>query len=92
MARKYTKVEQLTSIIEERVKAGETYREIGTALGLTREEVRGAMHRKHAKERKMARSGRNRGKPLFSRLAHPRRRAGLGRRTETETYICCPRS
>ena len=54
MARKYTKVEQLTSIIEERVKAGETYREIGTALGLTREEVRGAMHRQHAKERKLA--------------------------------------
>ena len=54
MARKYTKVEQLTSIIEERVKAGETYREIGTALGLTREEVRGAMHRHHAKERKVA--------------------------------------
>ena len=54
MARKYTKVEQLTSIIEERAKAGETYREIGTALGLTREEVRGAMHRHHAKERKVA--------------------------------------
>ena len=51
MARKYTKVEQLTSIIEERIKAGETYREIGTALGLTREEVRGAMHRQ---ERKLA--------------------------------------
>ena len=54
MARKYTKVEQLTSIIEERAKAGETYREIGAALGLTREEVRGAMHRHHAKERKVA--------------------------------------
>ena len=54
MARKYTKVEQPTSIIEERVKAGETYREIGTALGPTREEVRGVMHRQHAKERKLA--------------------------------------
>ena len=54
MARKYTKVEQLTSIIEERAKAGETYRKIGTALGLAREEVRGAMHRQHAKERKQA--------------------------------------
>ena len=29
MARKYTKVEHLISIIEERAKAGETYREIG---------------------------------------------------------------
>lgn len=54
MARKYTKEEQLKSIIEERAKAGETYREIGTALGLTREEVRGAMHRQHARERKLA--------------------------------------
>ena len=54
MARKYTNVERLTRIIEERAKAGETYREIGTALGLTREEVRGAMHRLHAKERKIA--------------------------------------
>ena len=29
MARKYTKVEQVVEIIEERRKAGETYREIG---------------------------------------------------------------
>lgn len=54
MARKYTKVEHLITIIEERTKAGETYREIGASLGLTREEVRGAMHRHHAKERKLA--------------------------------------
>ena len=54
MARKYRKVEQLVEIIEARAKAGETYREIGISLGLTREEVRGAMHRHHAKERKMA--------------------------------------
>lgn len=54
MSRKYTKVEHLISIIEERTKAGETYREIGASLGLTREEVRGAMHRHHAKERKLA--------------------------------------
>ncbi len=53
MARKYTKVEHLISIIEERAKTGETYREIGASLGLTREEVRGAMHRHHAKERKL---------------------------------------
>lgn len=54
MARKYTKVEHLISIIEERAKAGETYREIGASLGLTREEVRSAMHRHHAKERKLS--------------------------------------
>ena len=54
MARKYNKVEHLVEIIEERSKAGETYREIGASLGLSREEVRGAMHRHHAKERKLA--------------------------------------
>lgn len=54
MARKYRKVEQLVATIERRSKAGETYREIGASLGLTREEVRGAMHRHHAKERKLA--------------------------------------
>lgn len=54
MARKYSKVEHLVEIIEERAKAGETYREIGASLGLSREEVRGAMHRHHAKERKLA--------------------------------------
>ena len=54
MARKYKKVEELVEIIEERSNAGETYREIGVSLGLTREEVRGAMHRHHAKERKLA--------------------------------------
>ena len=54
MARKYRKEEHLVEIIEERAKAGETYREIGESLGLRREEVRGAMHRHHAKERKLA--------------------------------------
>ena len=54
MARKYRKVEHLVETIEERAKAGETYREIGASLGLSREEVRGAMHRQHAKERKLA--------------------------------------
>ncbi len=54
MARKYRKVEQLVDTIERRSKAGETYREIGASLGLTREEVRGVMHRHHAKERKLA--------------------------------------
>ena len=54
MARKYRKVEDLVENIEERAKEGETYREIGASLGLSREEVRGAMHRHHAKERKLA--------------------------------------
>ena len=54
MTRKYRKVEHLVEIIEERSKGGKTYREIGASLGLSREEVRGAMHRHHAKERKLA--------------------------------------
>ena len=54
MARKYTKVEGMIRNIEERARKGETYREIGASLGLSREEVRGAMHRHHAKERKLA--------------------------------------
>ena len=54
MARKYTKVEQLVEIIMERHEQGETYREIGTALGLSREEVRGAVKRRRKKERKIA--------------------------------------
>ena len=54
MARKYRKVGHLVEIIEKRAKEGETYREIGASLGLSREEVRGAMHRHHAKERKLA--------------------------------------
>ena len=54
MARKYTKVEGMLRIIEERARRGETYREIGASLGLSREEVRGVMHRHHAKERKLA--------------------------------------
>ena len=54
MGRKYTKVETLVEIIEKRAQAGETYREIGASMGLSREEVRGAMHRHHAKERKIA--------------------------------------
>ena len=47
-------MEFIPRIIEERSKAGETYREIGASLGLSREEVRGVMHRHHAKERKLA--------------------------------------
>lgn len=54
MARKYRNVEQLVEIIKQRSKAGETYREIGASLGLSRDEVRGVMHRYHAKERKLA--------------------------------------
>lgn len=54
MARKYTKVERMIRIIEKRARRGETYREIGASLGLSREEVRGAIHRHHAKERKLA--------------------------------------
>ena len=42
--------------------------------------------------RTLAASRRDHGRRSFSCLARPRRRAGLGRRTKTETCICCPRS
>lgn len=54
MARKYTKVEALVEIILQRHEAGETYREIGKSLGLSRVEVRGAVKRWRRKERKIA--------------------------------------
>ena len=54
MARKYTKVEQMVTVIMQRHEQGETYREIGAALGLSREEVRGAVKRWRRKERRIA--------------------------------------
>ena len=42
--------------------------------------------------RALAARRRDHGRRSFPCLARPRRRAGLGRRTKTETCICCPRS
>ena len=53
MARKDTKVEQMLTVIIEKHEDGETYREIGTALGLSREEVSGAVKRWRRKARKI---------------------------------------
>ena len=39
MARKYTKVEQLTEIVKGRHDQGETYGEIATSLGLEKKQV-----------------------------------------------------
>ena len=46
----------------------------------------------YACERQMARSRRDSGRSLLCRVARPRRREGLGSRTKTAAYICCPRS
>lgn len=54
MARKYTRVEPLVEVIMQRHEAGETYREIGVSLGLSRAEVRGGVKRWRRKERKIA--------------------------------------
>ena len=54
MARKYTKVEKCVEIIMQRHKNGESYREIGESLGLSKEEVEGAAKRQRSKERKLA--------------------------------------
>ena len=54
MRKKYTKVEELACIIEYRHNQGETYREIATSMGLSREQVRELMKRERRKQRKIA--------------------------------------
>lgn len=54
MARKYTKVEQLAEIIRTRKANGETNREIGESLGLSKKQVKERMCRQNRKERLLA--------------------------------------
>jgi len=54
MARKYTKVEQLTGEVLARKKAGETYREIGESYGLNREQVEQLVARYRRKQKAIA--------------------------------------
>ena len=54
MGRKYTKVEQLTEIIRERKERGETNREIGVNLGLSKKQVKQLISRQNRKERLLA--------------------------------------
>ena len=54
MERKYTKVEQLTEIIRERKERGETNREIGESLGLSKKQVKQLISRQNRKERLLA--------------------------------------
>ena len=54
MPRKYTKVEQLTEIIRARKANGETNREIGESLGLSKKQVKDLMCRQNRKEQLMA--------------------------------------
>lgn len=54
MARKYTKVEQLAEIIRTRKANGETNREIGESLGLSKKQVKELMRRQNRKERLLA--------------------------------------
>ena len=54
MARKYTKVEQLAEIIRTRKANGETNREIGESLGLSKKQVKELMCRQNRKERLLA--------------------------------------
>ena len=54
MARKYTKVEELTEAIRARKAAGETNREIGESLGLSKTQVKQLMSRQNRKERLLA--------------------------------------
>ena len=51
MARKYTKVEELSEIIRARKAAGETNRAIGESYGLSLKQVKGLVNRQNRKER-----------------------------------------
>ena len=53
MARKYTKVEQLSGIVRERHEQGETYGEIAASYGLEKKQIRKLMERQRRKERKI---------------------------------------
>ena len=54
MGRKYTKVEHLAEIIRERKAGGETNREIGESLGLSKKQVTQLINRQNRKERMLA--------------------------------------
>ena len=51
MARKYTKVEELSEIIRARKAAGATNRAIGESYGLSLKQVKGLVNRQNRKER-----------------------------------------
>ena len=51
MARKYTKIEELTDVIRARKAAGETNRAIGESYGLSLKQVKGLVNRQNRKER-----------------------------------------
>ena len=54
MSRKYTKVQELTEIIRARKANGETNREIGESLGLSKIQVKQLMSRQKRKDRLQA--------------------------------------
>ena len=54
MARKYTKVEELSEIIRARKAAGATNRAIGESYGLSLKQVKGLVSRQNRKERILA--------------------------------------
>ena len=54
MGRKYGHIQNYEKEIREMLKEGMTQREIGEALGFSKEQVRGFVKRLHAKERKIA--------------------------------------
>ena len=54
MARKHTKVEGLTEIIQQRKANGETNREIAESYGLSKYQVKQLMARQNRKERRIA--------------------------------------
>ena len=54
MARRYTKVEELSETVRVRHEQGETYEEIGASYGLKKKQLKQLMERQRRKERKIA--------------------------------------
>ena len=54
MARRYTKVEELSETVRVRHEQGETYGEIAASYGLKKKQLKQLMERQRRKERKIA--------------------------------------
>lgn len=54
MARRYTKVEELSETVRVRHEQGETYEEIAASYGLKKKQLKQLMERQRRKERKIA--------------------------------------
>ena len=95
MARKYTKVEELTEAIRARKANGETNREIGARYGLSKRQVAQLINRQNRKERKIAAGyiprpkGRPRKEPASEEVKRSNEIAQLRMQVELLRNILC---